>query len=245
MCVAVTGVVPIEVARRPPVESARGLRTSESNAMAVTLLNCPNCGAPLPASVVGAVVVCEYCKRSVMGAGSSPMRQPTPMRALTPVGAPSAMVPHPPPPPVPLSPRFVWSDEHIIALAQEFLGVGDDRFFAPNIPPDKEATAREEHKATLSRGQRILVLYDDTLFGNADDGFILTSSHFCWENLMEDPQSRTWRQLNPERIEAQEDGVALGNGAQVSVTIAGDKPAFIGGLVALLRALATHARSSP
>ena len=44
------------------------------------------------------------------------------------------------------------------------------------------------------------MLYDDTLFGSAKDGFVLTPRRLCWKNLLSVPESVEWEVIVPEGI---------------------------------------------
>ena len=84
------------------------------------------------------------------------------------------------------------SDE-IVALALHHLGMRDGVHYAPDIPPAKEAAARAAHAAHLPESEPVLVLYDDTAFGSAKNGFVITAERICWKNLFFHPHQIPWR----------------------------------------------------
>lgn len=68
-------------------------------------------------------------------------------------------------------------------------------YLAPNIPADKAANATAVHTDHLPPGEPLLVLYDDTLFGSAKEGFVITESRLCWKSLMYSPAFLLWEEL--------------------------------------------------
>lgn len=104
---------------------------------------------------------------------------------------------------------FEWTDEEIVDLARRTLGSFDELYFAPEIPDDKlEAFFRA--RATMEpQGDRLLVLFDDTLFGGVGDGFALTSQTFHWKNAGEPPQRADWDEIDPAAIAYQDDTCSL------------------------------------
>lgn len=274
--------------------------------MSLEVLKCPNCGAPMPTSVVEAVVVCAYCSRSVANPAAmraAPQAAPQPPVAQPPAppvaqAAPQAPSPQPPiaqpaaqqpaaqqpavakqpaaqqPAPAvkPQAPaeqpgpgktvgkvapaaatagavftrgkgsvnvaksapvavnrraqddedededeEWEWTEENIVAYARESLGEHDSLFYEPNIPPAKLKAARATHKATLDRNERVLVLFDDTVFGGADDGFIITTEQLAWKNIADDPKSYAWDEIDADEVEWSTDGLTvMGEAIQVS-----------------------------
>lgn len=298
--------------------------------MSLEVLKCPNCGAPMPADVVEAVVVCDYCGRSVanpaaIAAGAArPARAPqTPPAApppakgpehaakvppqqavMTPIAAPAQAAMAPVDAPVKTAAKgneapsgkvfskgdaapgktpakadpsatggvkvavkgaakaavkggdesgsvasksaalwggakgaakgtikvalpdagddeddedWEWTDENIVAYAQELMGSHDALFYAPKIPADKLKSARATHRASLERDEQVLVLFDDTVFGGADDGFIVTSERFAWKNIMESPKSFAWDEIDADEVDYSEEGLTvMGEAVQIS-----------------------------
>lgn len=113
--------------------------------------------------------------------------------------------------------EFEWSEEGIVEYAMEALGQHDSLFFDPKIPPAKLKAATGIHKRSLARDERVLVLFDDTVFGGADDGFIITTEQFAWKNIMEDPKHFAWDEIDPDEVEWTAEGLTvMGEAVQVS-----------------------------
>ena len=85
-------------------------------------------------------------------------------------------------------------------------------FHAPAIPTDLEATVRRVHGVTLPAAEPVLVLYDDTLFGTGENGFVLTPRRICWKALGEAPVSLPWKVLRSRDVRADGCGVVVGAG---------------------------------
>ncbi len=110
-----------------------------------------------------------------------------------------------------------WTEENIVEYAREALGEHDSLFFEPNIPKEKLKAARSTHRASLDRDERVLVLFDDTVFGGADDGFIITTEQIAWKNITEDPKHFAWDEIDPDEVEWSGDGLSvMGEAIQVS-----------------------------
>lgn len=211
--------------------------------MSLQLLKCPNCGAPLPPSVVDAVVVCAYCGRSVAGPRSA--AAPVPAPAAAPQAPPVATAPAPVATPAAASRtpcRFDGSAASLLGLAREILGsVEDDLYFSPQIPASKERNARAVHAAWLDANEPVLVLYDDTLFGAGDDGFVLTAQRLHWRNILDEPRTLAWAELDPAQIGPGEDGLTV-HGQPLHLTLGDDASEFPARLVTLLQSLALGPR---
>lgn len=91
-------------------------------------------------------------------------------------------------------------DEQLSRLALKHLGKAGPVFYAPGIPPKKLRNAREAHRDRLEVGESVVVLYDDTVFGSAEDGFLLTPQRLCWKNIATRPQSVRWQDLDPGTV---------------------------------------------
>lgn len=121
--------------------------------------------------------------------------------------------------------EFDWSEESFVALAKDHLGQRDSLFFHPNIPADKLKAGRATHKESLERDERVLVLYDNTVFGGADDGFVMTVNQLCWKNIGDEPQSLAWEDIDPESVDWDDDHIEV-DGQEIQVHI-GDDPAAL------------------
>jgi hypothetical protein len=109
----------------------------------------------------------------------------------------------------------------IMALARRHIGMGTNMFFAPSIPPDKLDSVRRAHALHLPPEEPILVIYDGTLFGSAEDGFVVTTRRLCWKNLWEHPRQIEWDALDPSAVKHGDSKVLIAGG-DVSI-ISGDR----------------------
>ncbi len=123
----------------------------------------------------------------------------------------------------------------VLQRIRHHLTEGGRLYVAPSIPEAKEAKQRRAYASLLPEDERILLLYDDTLFGGGGDGFVVTARRLCWKNLGERPRSCLWGALRPESVDHEGAHLRIA-GVEVSVTMeAEDLP----DLVALLQALAS------
>jgi hypothetical protein len=100
----------------------------------------------------------------------------------------------------------------IVALAREWLGELHGLCYAPDIPEPLERAARAVHADALPPNEQILLLYDDTLFGGAEDGFVLTPRRLCWKALGERPRSMAWSTLETHDVRCGESDVYVAAG---------------------------------
>ncbi len=56
-------------------------------------------------------------------------------------------------------------------------------FMGENIPQNKLINVLSTYAAGVKPQEEVLVLYDDTVFGGARDGFLLTTFHLYWHNF--------------------------------------------------------------
>jgi hypothetical protein len=70
-----------------------------------------------------------------------------------------------------------------------------DIYFHPNIPTKKLNNAINSYTQSL-RHRDILALCDDTLFGGAEDGFIIARKGIFYKNLFEKPRCFLYTQLD-------------------------------------------------
>src|SRR5689334_311528 len=73
-------------------------------------------------------------------------------------------------------------------------------FFAPNIPIDKQKHALKSY-ADEAVFEDILLLIDDTLFGSAKDGLLLTDQKIYTHSLLETPFNFTLSAIESVRVE--------------------------------------------
>lgn len=93
-------------------------------------------------------------------------------------------------------------DARVIALARSIVGKAPDVFYAPAIPASKLARARAAHAAHLPADEPVAVLYDDTFFGSAEEGFLLTGKRLCWKSLTDPPMQLPWGVIDADTISA-------------------------------------------
>lgn len=115
--------------------------------------------------------------------------------------------------------RIPMTEDAILALLRQHFGDDDSLYLAPTIPPKREAGARRAHAAHLPKDERILALYDDTVLGTGEDGFLLTSRRLCFKNINGKPFAIEWAELDPESMVA--DGRKLTIGT-ASIQISGE-----------------------
>jgi hypothetical protein len=96
--------------------------------------------------------------------------------------------------------RIPMTEEAILGLLRQHFGADDSLYLAPTIPMRREVGARRAHAAHLPEGERILALYDDTVFGSGEDGFLVTAKRLCWRNIKGEARSIEWRFLDPESV---------------------------------------------
>jgi hypothetical protein len=94
-------------------------------------------------------------------------------------------------------------------LRQHFEGV-DAMYLCPEIPGKKEFAARALHAGRLPSDERVLALFDDTVFGSADEGFLLTARRLCWRNARGRPEMIEWSQVDPDRMYAMRSKLVVG-----------------------------------
>ena len=62
---------------------------------------------------------------------------------------------------------------------------GSERIhFAPSIPSRKRRSATAAYSHQFEPGEDIIALYDDTVFGSAEQGFVLTDRRISWKNVL-------------------------------------------------------------
>jgi hypothetical protein len=88
----------------------------------------------------------------------------------------------------------------VVVLARRYIGMGSRVFYAPSIPREIEANARFAHDLHLPDDEAILVVHDGTVFGSAEEGFVVTRRRLCWKNPWESPRQIAWRDVDPQTI---------------------------------------------
>ncbi len=88
----------------------------------------------------------------------------------------------------------------VVVLARRHIGMGSRVFYAPSIPREIEQSARFAHDLHLPDDEAILVVHDGTVFGSAEEGFVVTRQRLCWKNPWESPRQIAWCDVDPETI---------------------------------------------
>lgn len=155
------------------------------------LVLCQQCGAGLPSASLDRVAACLYCKAAVTHSPEEAL--------LSSPGEEAA--------------RIAMTDEAVLALLRQHFSGAESTSLCPSIPGKKELGARAVHAHHLPSDERVLMLYDDTVFGLGDDGFLVTSRRICWKNAAGRPQVMEWHQLDPHRMYADKRRLVLGTRA--------------------------------
>lgn len=109
--------------------------------------------------------------------------------------------------------------DDLLALARRHIGMVGRVFYAPSIPAEKEASARFAHDLHLPDDEPILVLHDGTVFGSAEEGFVVTRQRLCWKNPWESPREIVWSDLDPDLISREVGKVVV---ADREIALSGD-----------------------
>lgn len=112
------------------------------------------------------------------------------------------------------------TDDAVLALLRQHFAGADSISLCPSIPGKKELGAREAHARHLPTNERVLMLFDDTVFGSGDEGFLVTSRRLCWKNAADRPRMVEWKQLDPDSMYADRRRLVLGTHA---IEITGDE----------------------
>ena len=80
------------------------------------------------------------------------------------------------------------SNSNLLPVLQEAAGAEDKVYFTPDIPAEKLGEAKKSY-AFIKSDEKVLCLFDSTLFGGADDGAVFTDKRFYWHELMDAPKS--------------------------------------------------------
>lgn len=113
--------------------------------------------------------------------------------------------------------RRVDPDE-LITLARRQLGMMEAVYYAPHLPEDKLEAMCAVHELTPAEAEPVLVLYDDTVFGGAKEGFIMTPARLLWKRFTEDPRQVRWTELSASSVSLEENQVLL-DGEPLSLTV--------------------------
>lgn len=110
-------------------------------------------------------------------------------------------------------PHPVSDSDRSRAIRKAFMdevGVVEEIFYGPSLPKRKEEGARRSHSGLLPADESILVLYDDTVFGSAEEGFVVTAKRLYWKGILQEPQREAWKELAPGSITPAKSGLMVG-----------------------------------
>lgn len=143
---------------------------------------------------------------------------------------------------LPDHPYRAGAPHEIVAVARRWLGGSTGVFFAPHVPPLEESGARGAHGAYLLESEPVLVLYDATLLGTGENGFVVTSSRLCWKNLLDHPRQIAWGELDPQGISSRIGRVDLAGG---SMMVSGELSSLVAGFLGEMASRARPERGGP
>jgi hypothetical protein len=167
------------------------------------VLVCQKCGAGLGPVDLHDDVACIYCK-TMRGQEADPLDDE--LRSSASPGEEAA--------------RIAMTDEAVLALLRQHFAGAESTSLCPSITGKKELGARAIHARHLPSDERVLMLYDDTIFGSGDEGFVVTSRRICWRNAGDRPHMIEWQQVDPDRMYADRRRLVLGTRA---IEITGDE----------------------
>jgi len=115
--------------------------------------------------------------------------------------------------------RIAMTDDGVLALLRDHFTGAESTSLCPSIPGKKELGARCAHAAHLPSDERVLMLYDDSIFGSGDEGFLVTRRRLCWMNTSGPPRTIAWADLDADGMYADRLRLVLGDDA---IEISGD-----------------------
>jgi hypothetical protein len=85
-----------------------------------------------------------------------------------------------------LEKQMAEEENPIMAILEKYLGTDESCFyFYDNIPPTKKNNAKSSY-VKLDADEKIVCLYDSTVFGGAKEGICFTTKAIYWKAFMED-----------------------------------------------------------
>ncbi len=109
--------------------------------------------------------------------------------------------------------RIAMTDDAVLALLRQHFANIDGMYLCPTIPGKQEFAARSTHAAQLPSCERVLALFDDTLFGLGDEGFVVTARRVCWKNRRGRPGVVAWQDCNPDQLYVDRQNLVFGDKA--------------------------------
>ncbi len=159
---------------------------------------CQKCGAGLPLPDHLGLATCERCHAVHSATALSSIPSSSDALASSPAGDAA---------------RIPMTDDAVLALLRQHLAGIDSMYLCPNITGKKELAARSVHARHLPSHERVLALFDDTVFGSGDDGFLVTAQRVCWKNVADRAHMIEWQHVDPDRMFADRRRLVLGTGA--------------------------------
>ena len=104
-------------------------------------------------------------------------------------------------------PEFEAEEWKLHQLILSHLGKTEGVYYYPYIPKDKLEGALKNFPELRTASDRVLALYDDTMFGSADNGFLITEQGLYWRNILSSSISVKWADLDPNSVKL--DGTEL------------------------------------
>ena len=170
------------------------------------VLACQKCGAGLPPPDPQnvRVVSCNYCRTMVRAVPPDPSETTDGLASSE--GEEAA--------------RIAMTDEAVLGLLRQHFTGEESTYLCPSISGKRELGARCVHARHLPNDERVLLLYDDTVFGSGDEGFLVTTQRLCWKNGKGRAHMIEWAQIDPDRMYADKRKLMLGVHA---IEITGDE----------------------
>jgi hypothetical protein len=131
----------------------------------------------------------------------------------------------------------------LVALARRHLSGLEGVSFAPKIPAAKQAGVRAVHQGHLPATEPLLAVYDDTLFGTGEEGYLITPERLCWKNFLEHPREIAWSELDPASVVRDGGRVRIGGSGGIAAT--GDLAVGTVGLIVAMVERFVPADASP
>ncbi|MEZ4318367.1 MAG: TIGR02996 domain-containing protein [Myxococcota bacterium] len=100
-----------------------------------------------------------------------------------------------------------WMPAALLSVVRNRFGADDDAYFAPSIPAHKEANVRALYG--LPADEPVLALLDDTVFGSAKHGWVMTLRRFASCQSFGSPRQAGWLEVLDAPVEADGPGVRV------------------------------------
>ena len=101
------------------------------------------------------------------------------------------------------------AERSVLLQALTTLGKRPRFYYHPHLPAAWQARLPEIYPQQWTPEERALILYDDTLMGGADDGFVVTTDRLLWRNTFHDPDCLSWQDLAQETVSVSGMGVKV------------------------------------